>query len=1163
MRRLHARFRTVVYVRSMAQEGVPRELRLAPVMTGGTSLAVWMGGVTSEVYALLRAVPVPEGTAGPPPRESIYTHLLAATHTVPVVDVVTGTSAGGLNGMLLAVAVHLGLPVEQFDKVRETWMNEGDLASLLRSPGESDPPSLLRGDSYFQVRIEDVLEDWWAAAMGSECDVDLLTTYTRVRPTPVVRVDNFDEQLNEVSYAGTLRFDHEQLADADEAAVRRKLAIAARTSAGIPGVFEPSFLPSNATDARAAGRPDFSPHQPPEVRGLSRWAVDGGVMVNLPLRYVIDRIFGQRSAGRVRRVVLYVSPTPADALPREPDQIAKQPTIAASAITVVNAPRAEGIAADVDAIGRSNDAVERQRQARRSIGGLLDLADAALLDEVYDAYRRSRSNSSVRRVSAMLASRFQRDDRFDETQFGAALMAARPDLLPPTIDDFVGGGRPWGWGIATIEQAASTVLGLLNQALEVLAARRDPAGTADDAVTLGAYKLRVHDQLTSLARLRRSDDQFWIDLIQSIELPPRADAAERAEIRRRRYDAAYAVWPVVGEAGDAAEPERVEVFEQLRAAHREIVRVLLEATPLLSRLAESGGAGFRAELRASLGGARAADDASLETVERRMLRFHVVATQTIGGLKSREQSVELMQISSNAPNLLDPSRRSSEKLVGPELGRLGAFLKESWRANDWMWGRMDGAARLCRVLVDPRRIWELYLPGEAEKARKAFGISDDDPDVSAIETELTELLRGGEPTGGELPSLVRAVTRQRQLAIAREEIPQLCDAIDRSARSGGNETASRRFYDAAKEPGALDADAAVVSVVEKLRIGDETAATELGSRLMVRNLTRAATVGTNAITGADSGLPAVRGPLRALRAPLRFASAVIGTLTSASPLARGLTAMILAAAGAIIALRLAGVELGGLLVGAATVVFVGVAVVSLVRLGVWRFALLVAVLAVPFTMAMVGGDLREVFFDQIEVTRVQVGDAVRITFGSEVRVDVRDPSFPWRGSESVVVGPDTVTALLVGATEVSVGYEPVPHWWKSVFIADWRLAPFTWAMFVVALWCLVRAIRRPSPPLRGTRDRRTSSWRRVPWRRIGWVAGAIVAVGLGVTNQLLAERLLTGRELSRGRRATLVDWAASLADHQVVVLLVLVAVGTVVGLGASGVNRSVRRRWQR
>ena len=39
-----------------------------------------------------------------------------------------------------------------------------------------------------------------------------------------------------------------------------------------------------------------------------------------------------------------------------------------------------------------------------------------------------------------------------------------------------------------------------------------------------------------------------------------------------------------------------------------------------------------------------------------------------------------------------------DKLAGVELAHFGAFLKRSWRANDWMWGRLDAAERLVTLL---------------------------------------------------------------------------------------------------------------------------------------------------------------------------------------------------------------------------------------------------------------------------------------------------------------------------------------------------------------------------------------------------------------------------------------------------------------------------------
>ena len=57
----------------------------------------------------------------------------------------------------------------------------------------------------------------------------------------------------------------------------------------------------------------------------------------------------------------------------------------------------------------------------------------------------------------------------------------------------------------------------------------------------------------------------------------------------------------------------------------------------------------------------------------------------------------------------NPSRASQQldcvdKLRGVELHHFAAFYKSSWRAYDWMWGRLDGAGWLVHILLDPRRI---------------------------------------------------------------------------------------------------------------------------------------------------------------------------------------------------------------------------------------------------------------------------------------------------------------------------------------------------------------------------------------------------------------------------------------------------------------------------
>ena len=90
-----------------------KELRIALVCYGGISLAVYMHGVTKELWKLARASQaflsdeVPSwGT------EAVYIKLLEhlrehhGLRLRVLNDIVTGASAGGINGVFLAQAIH-------------------------------------------------------------------------------------------------------------------------------------------------------------------------------------------------------------------------------------------------------------------------------------------------------------------------------------------------------------------------------------------------------------------------------------------------------------------------------------------------------------------------------------------------------------------------------------------------------------------------------------------------------------------------------------------------------------------------------------------------------------------------------------------------------------------------------------------------------------------------------------------------------------------------------------------------------------------------------------------------------------------------------------------------------------------------------------------------
>ncbi|WP_310498361.1 patatin-like phospholipase family protein, partial [Sandarakinorhabdus sp.] len=122
-----------------------KELRLALVCFGGVSLAVYMHGVTKEVWKLNRASMrrhtledatfsgVPAGTDLPPANDSevVYGALLEALPGLDlrvVTDIVAGASAGGINGILLAKALVEG---HDLDAIAELWLGGADSDRLL------------------------------------------------------------------------------------------------------------------------------------------------------------------------------------------------------------------------------------------------------------------------------------------------------------------------------------------------------------------------------------------------------------------------------------------------------------------------------------------------------------------------------------------------------------------------------------------------------------------------------------------------------------------------------------------------------------------------------------------------------------------------------------------------------------------------------------------------------------------------------------------------------------------------------------------------------------------------------------------------------------------------------------------------------------------------
>lgn len=136
---------------SAAPAGQVRGLRLALVCYGGVSLAIYMHGITRELQSLVSASDAYECDQlnNPFARDNETAHAywneLKAKHeredvrTRIVVDVIAGTSAGGINGIFLAKA--LARDASQ-KPLRDVWLNKGDVSVLIANPVARRLPGL-------------------------------------------------------------------------------------------------------------------------------------------------------------------------------------------------------------------------------------------------------------------------------------------------------------------------------------------------------------------------------------------------------------------------------------------------------------------------------------------------------------------------------------------------------------------------------------------------------------------------------------------------------------------------------------------------------------------------------------------------------------------------------------------------------------------------------------------------------------------------------------------------------------------------------------------------------------------------------------------------------------------------------------------------------------
>lgn len=130
---------------------ITKEIRFAVVMYGGVSLAIYMNGIAQELLSMAKATSDrsrektdQKSSAKTAGTASVYKELAEylSKQVAPqfnhkfVVDIISGTSAGGINGVCLAKGLVRGL--DDLKVLEKIWLDEGNIDKLLNDRG-SEP----------------------------------------------------------------------------------------------------------------------------------------------------------------------------------------------------------------------------------------------------------------------------------------------------------------------------------------------------------------------------------------------------------------------------------------------------------------------------------------------------------------------------------------------------------------------------------------------------------------------------------------------------------------------------------------------------------------------------------------------------------------------------------------------------------------------------------------------------------------------------------------------------------------------------------------------------------------------------------------------------------------------------------------------------------------
>jgi len=726
-----------------------KELRIALVCYGGVSLAVYMHGVTKELWKLLRASRdnldgMPDDGAART-TEGVYLRLLRhveAAHGVRLrvlADIVAGASAGGINGVFLAQAIHSGQSLEPLTTL---WLERADVDVLLdpdarpwsriakfwatpivwwllRRPGNAISDSVAP-ETREEVRTKLsrlIRSRWFEPPFGGMGFANLICEALHAMAgtdtgTPLLPPDHpLDLFVTATDFKGhleTLRLHSPQFVQESEhrlsigfraltppagggnLAHPLELVFAARATASFPGAFPPLMLREIDALAQEHGdswtsRSSFVDRIMPEHRrsgDVEQVAlIDGSVLVNAPFAEAMAVLRDRPAQREVDRRFVYIDPHPDRvggmdrADPRPPGFFS---VIFGSLSSI---PREQPVRDNLEQLARESHETARLRGIVQALRPEVEFAVEKLFGHTLFL-----DKPTARRLSNWRG----RAQKAAASQAGFAFHGYAQLKLTGIVEELsqlVFAAAP-GLGLASPEPIARHLgAHLVAHGLGDVAAPR--GGASEQAVAF----FRSHDISFRVRRLRllaRRLTQDWD------EENARGGESISEEARDRARES---VFQALSMYFGRQSPELLGAdFSALAARVFEDPAAVLDGIAARRKLIE---------VDALVDTLMAAALADMPTPLRRRillayLGFPFYDTVTLPLLRGEGltefEPIKVDRISpDDAPSIREGGAQAT--LRGVEFYNFGAFFSRAYRENDYLWGRLHGAERMIDLVA--------------------------------------------------------------------------------------------------------------------------------------------------------------------------------------------------------------------------------------------------------------------------------------------------------------------------------------------------------------------------------------------------------------------------------------------------------------------------------